>query len=354
MRISDILKVKVPTPSKKEPSPTSPIEPAKHSISEEKKTEEVSPAVSGERQDIYQELTIFMENFWLRLEKGKSLEKEALQNISRKFVNAFIGNSALIAELNKPTPPDDYLPYHSVNVCLLSVALGAKLGYSRERLFDLAQTSLLHDIGMIKIPKNVFLKSSPLSKEDMEKIEEHPLHGRSILENIKGITHDILHGVHQSHERENGQGYPDGYKNGDIHDFAKIIGLSDTYEALTHDRVYRKAMCPYKAIREIIRKDGQFFHLSFLKVLIETITFYPIGCYVQLNTGEIGIVKKIYSEFPMRPVVQIIWDNDKKKLEAGKEVDLSKQLLTSIKKIFKKETVDKFSESQNKGGKGAF
>ena len=343
MRISDILKGKTPPPSEKEfLSPSA--KPEKPFVSQEKRLEESIPAArAGSSESIYEELIIFMENFWLRVEKGKPLEKEPLQNLSTKLVDAFLEDSNnMLTYLNKPTPANDYLPYHSVNVSLLSVALGAKLGYDRPKLLELAQASLLHDVGMAKIPKNVLFKSAPLSPEDREKIEKHPLHGRAIVENIKGLTQDVLHAVHQSHERELGQGYPQRYKDGEIHEFAKIIGLSDTYEAFTHDRVYRKAVCPYKAIREIIRKNGQFFQHSILKALIETVTFYPSGCYVELSTGEVGIVKKVCADFPMRPVVQTVWDKNKKKLEETKEIDLSTHPFISIKRIFKKETVDKF------------
>lgn len=358
------MKGKVAPPEKKGPPAPSPAKSGKPSVpseriplGEDKKTEYTknppdSPFSKGEDKgdytekgvDIYRETTMLMENLWFKLEKGKSFEMGLVKNLSAKLVNVFLESPGLIAEVNKPSPIEDYFSYHSVNVCLLSVALGIKFGYNRERLFDLAQAALLHDVGMAKIPKNIFMKPEKLTETEKKKIQEHPLHSRSILENMTGFTHDILQGVHQSHERENGQGYPSGYKNGEIHEFAKIIGLADTYEALTHDRVYRKAICPYNAIREIIRKDGQFFHHSLLKILIETVTFYPLGCYVELSTGEIGIVDKVYSEFPMRPVVKIILDKDKTKISTDKEVDLSVQPFISVKKIFKKETLDKFLE----------
>lgn len=291
-------------------------------------------------ENLYRELVAFMENLFSSFEKNKPLELEQLQTISKKITNAFLDNTDMLAELNKPTPVENYLPYHTVNVCLLSVAIGNKLNYITDRLVELAQMGLLHDIEMIKISKNIFLKQKNLPEIEFKKIDESPI--RNLLKNAEIGNPDILDGLHQSHEREDRQDCnPQKYKKGEINNFAEILGIADTYETLTHDRVHRKAMNPYRAMKEIVREVGHSLYPSLLKVLIEVITFYPLGSYVQLSRGEICIVKKTSSEFPVRPVVQIIWDKDKQKLEIYREIDLLTQPFLSIKKILKKETVDK-------------
>jgi HD-GYP domain-containing protein (c-di-GMP phosphodiesterase class II) len=138
----------------------------------------------------------------------------------------------------------------------------------------------------------------------------------------------------------NGTGYPQGLHGRKINEYAKILAVVDTYEALTHPRPHRDALLPFDAMREIL-KDKARFDPHYLKVLIEQISIYPVGSWVELNSGEVGKVVKINKSNPLRPILDIIFDAQFQKIKEPKSIDLTKTPNLYIKKTLSEQEVDK-------------
>jgi HD-GYP domain-containing protein (c-di-GMP phosphodiesterase class II) len=136
----------------------------------------------------------------------------------------------------------------------------------------------------------------------------------------------------QEHEREKGQGYPQGLTGDKIHPYAKIIGLADIFDALTHPRSYRKMLPPFEAVRTIIRIRAEEFSPAIIKVMVEQLSFFPAQSWVQLNSGEIGRVEHINRQSPLRPVVSIRYDSQREALPSPKMVNLEKDEVLYIVK----------------------
>ncbi|MGK7376805.1 HD domain-containing phosphohydrolase [Planococcus sp. 1R117A] len=149
---------------------------------------------------------------------------------------------------------DRYTFKHSSRVANYAVKTAAKLDLERERVHNLFIASILHDIGKINIPEDVLKKPDKLTDEEFELIKKHPGDGADMLR--KTAYADLAEIVEQHHERVNGRGYPFGLKGEEILVEAKIIGVCDTFDAMTEDRAYRKAFTAQYAIDEIKRLAG--------------------------------------------------------------------------------------------------
>jgi len=123
---------------------------------------------------------------------------------------------------------------------------------------SMRKTGKFHDIGKLAVPDHILHKEGPLTPEEREVIEMHPLVGESILAGIPGFE-EILPAVRHHHERWDGTGYVDGLKGERIPLAAQLISLSDTFDALTEDRPYRKAFTVQAACQEILRQRGRQF-----------------------------------------------------------------------------------------------
>lgn len=173
--------------------------------------------------------------------------------LSVSTVPVFHYVSKIIEELRKigqtVEKKDRYTFNHSSRVANYAVKTAAKLKLSREHMENLFLASILHDIGKINIPEEVLKKPSKLTNEEFELVKKHPGDGAAMIRDTPYA--DIADIVEQHHERVNGRGYPFGLKGDEILVEAKIIGVCDTFDAMTEDRAYRTAFSPEYAMAEI-------------------------------------------------------------------------------------------------------
>ena len=159
--------------------------------------------------------------------------------------------------LDKSEQKDTYTHNHSNRVQDLSVKIAHKLGLSREINYTIALTSLFHDIGKFFIPDEILNKASKLSVEEFNYIKKHSTYSSELL---KGkFIDDISMIVEQHHERIDGSGYPKGLKGNQIRIEARIIGVTDSYDAMTSERAYRSAMTPKEAMEELKSLAGKTY-----------------------------------------------------------------------------------------------
>ena len=151
--------------------------------------------------------------------------------------------------LDKSEQKDTYTHNHSNRVQDLSVKIAQKLGLSSEINYTMSLASLFHDIGKFFIPDEILNKPSKLSDEEFNYIKMHSTYSSELLQGK--FIDDIAQIVEQHHERLDGSGYPKGLKGDQIRIEARIIGVTDSYDAMTSDRAYRKGMSPETALEEL-------------------------------------------------------------------------------------------------------
>jgi HD-GYP domain-containing protein (c-di-GMP phosphodiesterase class II) len=219
--------------------------------------------------------------------------------------------------------PFDYLVVHLVNVAIFAIEIGIGLLYSRDQLFKLGVGGLLHDVGMWKIPDEIVKKHGALNNEEFDMIKRHTEYGFEILSSLGEEYAWLAEIALQEHERENGKGYPRGLKGEEINENAKIIGLADVYEAISHSRSYKKYLLPHHAIKEVLNTLRGFFPPNIIKALVERLSIFPLYSYVKLNSGYIGRVVEVDEARPLRPTVEVLFDPQKKKVNKIQRIKLS-------------------------------
>lgn len=268
------------------------------------------------------------------LRTTKSINPPDLASTFKSLINSVIdeltSTSQAMIMLTDMQVSDHYLYQHSLNVCLYATQLGLSYGYNRNDLYMLSLGALMHDIGKTKIPRELLLKPGKLTVEEYEEVKKHAELGFDILRGMPNIPLLSAHCAFQHHERLDGSGYPRGLKGGEIHDFARWVGIVDVFDAMTTHRVYRRAMLPHEAVEILYTGSTNHFDRDKLSWFRDKIAIYPLGIEVTLNTGEIGVVVDLNANIPHRPIVRVVELEEGGPVAVPYEVDLSKKLSVMI------------------------
>jgi len=261
-----------------------------------------------------------------------SKEEKTPLNVTRRLMqsmfNHIVANESFIYGLTTIKNFDEYTLNHSVNVCLLSISLGRRLGLDKNELVDLGISAFFHDFGKTEIPKEILDKPSRLDKKEREIIEKHPHLGAEKLVQLKEQSYLPIRAINvamEHHLKEDLSGYPRYHKKKNINLFSKIVKICDFFDALTTERPYRKKVFTRtEVLKMMIEKSGLEFDPILLKVFVNMMGAYPVGSLVLLNTGEIGLVFEVNMEQANlnRPKVKIIADKNGHKID-GQVVDLT-------------------------------
>jgi HD-GYP domain-containing protein (c-di-GMP phosphodiesterase class II) len=209
-----------------------------------------------------------------------------------------------------------------INTAILASIMGNVLKFTSHRLIQLATAALLHDTGMVKVPKAILKKKEKLSTDEMNQIRTHPIHSYRVITKDLKYPEEIGVIALQHHERWDGTGYPRKLKGEDINPAARILAVADAYVSMINNRPHRNSMIGYSAMKNLLNDNGRHFDPKILKVFLESMGIYPIGSIVQLNNSAIGRVVQTHSEAPLRPAVELIIDEYGNKLGEREVVDL--------------------------------
>ncbi len=153
---------------------------------------------------------------------------------------------------------DPYTRGHCERIRTFSLMIARQLGFSEGERKNVELAALLHDVGKIGVPESVLLKKEKLTGKDWEVIRRHPRIGAELLSSIKQLR-EIVPAVLYHQERYDGNGYPEGLKGEEIPIIARIISVADTFDAMTTDRPYRKALSSEEALQELRKGAGTQF-----------------------------------------------------------------------------------------------
>jgi len=211
----------------------------------------------------------------------------------------------------------------SIMLMLYTIKMGLQLRLEHDELHALVMAGILHHIGLAQVPAGLLDKKEKLTKAEFKLISQGPELSAKYLQQCGVSDERILSAALQARERFDGSG-PGKLKGDEISSTARIIGLLSLFEALIHYRAYRKRLLPRDAIREILINHKKSYDPVYLKGLIEAISLYPVGTYVQLNSGDIGQVVRVSHRLPLRPVVHLTMDRKGNKITA-RDIDLESQ-----------------------------
>jgi HD-GYP domain-containing protein (c-di-GMP phosphodiesterase class II) len=260
------------------------------------------------------EVVKYFEKF---IESAREIREKVIkdQGISPSPVLAdlhYIIDNELIDELNEyaMSSPDNYdwMLLHTVSVTIASLKIGRGMGYDTKGLLELGLAAFLENVGMYKIPDFIPKKKEKLKKEEISFIKQHSNVSFQILSNL-GRRYGWLADVAlQVHERADGSGYPKGLSGQEILEMASIIGLIDTYIAMTEEKPYREKYLQSHAVNFIIKETKKLFPPQILKIFLNQISLFPVNSYVRLNNQSIGRVESTNENQPLRPSIEVLFD----------------------------------------------
>lgn len=273
------------------------------------------------------------------LENKKRVNIQGVKKTVSNLIDEVLSNREILVNFADIRNYDDYTFSHSVQVCVLSIITGISLGLDQIKLKDLATGALIHDIGKTRVDKDILNKPGDLTPEEFAEIKRHAEHGFEILRANQEISLLSAHIAYQHHERWDGNGYPRGLREQEIHLYSRIVAVADVFDALVADRPYRKAYSTNQAVSLMRRMSGSQFEPGILESFLANIAEFPIGTVVALSSGEIGVVVDTNREKPILPVVRVLFNKRLKPLSVVKEIDLTKDSSVHVSRVLGEEEV---------------
>lgn len=269
------------------------------------------------------------EKVFERAAEKQPMELSAAERAVSDMVDSTLVEDAdFINIVMEPYPAAPHYIYHAANCAVLSALLGMDLHMKKEQLKDLALSALLHDVGLINIRESLDYPGQ-LTKDTKAEVLKHPQRGAAMLEGV--VNEEILKAIHQHHEICNGTGYPEGLAGENIHLYARIISVADSFEAMTHERPYRsKPFDVSHAIKEMVEKGRGLYDRDVMKALLSRIGLYPVNSLVELSNKQIARVIRQNRQFPLSPLVQVEFDEDGNKMKSFPMIELTKNQLIHI------------------------
>jgi HD-GYP domain-containing protein (c-di-GMP phosphodiesterase class II) len=256
------------------------------------------------------------------LRQGRELNLAQLNRGVEAMVDSITRNPAAIGWLREIRRADHYGYHHALACSVWAASFGRHLGLEREDLREFALAGLLFDVGKARLPPALLAKEGALDADEQAMVRQHVEIGLDMLRGTPGVTPRILGMVATHHERHDGSGYPAGLAGFRIPMGGRILGLVDTYDALTSVRSHASALSPHEAVSELYQMRGTAFQSELVEQFIQTCGIYPTGSLVELSDGRVGVVTSVHTLKRLRPSVMLLLDADHRPLPDFVTLDL--------------------------------
>lgn len=265
-----------------------------------------------------------MKSLMTNIQQGKPLDTGALEPLTEKIMESVFRNNNALVSLTHIKNKDDYTFMHSVSVAGLLIVLAKANNLSEEVIYQIALGGLLHDIGKMRTPDKILNKPEALTKEEFAIIRNHVKDAEPLIKDHLNLSGNTLDVVFQHHEKIDGTGYPYGLLGNQISEIGKMSAIADVYNALTSSRVYKCAWEPAFALKKMLTLANKHLDKSQLFNLIYCLGVYPVGSFVEMESGRIGIVIDQHDYDITKPLVKLFYNN-KREYTQVKTVDLSQE-----------------------------
>ncbi|WP_206482944.1 HD-GYP domain-containing protein [Thalassotalea sp. G2M2-11] len=220
--------------------------------------------------------------FFDKIQRGDRIDSHFLINFIGTFTNKILCETESYLYLNMLEEKDNSLAEKSIRVFVFFLVFAKHIGVKKTQLLDIAIAAMLHDVGMLSAPKEL-LNSAFISKNERKYIENHTKIGVDILKKENTFSELILNTIKHHHENIDGSGYPSGLKGREISLYSRMLNITCMFEALTRNRVYRKAVSPIEAIKSLVHNINTKLDHRLTLRFIEAMGLYPPGSIISLK-----------------------------------------------------------------------
>jgi len=255
------------------------------------------------------------------IQSGRPPDIRMLKRASHVLIDSVYDSEKTLLRLTAVRKAGDVLPRHYVNVCVLSLLVGKRLGLSRFQMARLGMAALLHDVGRLSVPE----VSDDMDAGTWEMFKGHSRKGVETLLKLKGLNESAVSAMivaYEHHRNPDGSGYPEQLEPKEMNLFSRIARIADNFDAATSSGVYGRISVPPPKVIEIMRhRSGQYYDRDLMALFLGAMGLYPVGSFVLLSDGTAGIVTSPGhgKEGISRPSVTLVCSGSP---ETGREVDL--------------------------------
>jgi HD-GYP domain-containing protein (c-di-GMP phosphodiesterase class II) len=259
------------------------------------------------------------------IRSGKDLSTRAFSISIDSLLDEITRNKEMLIQLTDIRTQDNEMYVHALNVCMMSVILGLNIGFSPVQLKELAIGALLHDVGKLELIRDDDAKDVKL---------HHTWRGFELLKNKREYSLLIAHVAFQHHETIDGLGVPRQLNEEQIHLYARIVAVTNTYDNLLFNlKEDGSRMLPHEACEHMMALAGVKLDREIVVQFLKSVSVYHTGASVHLSTKETGVVVGQHRGLPGRPIVRVVkQDTDSNNLEI-KEIDLAKHTTVFIDNV---------------------
>ncbi|MDR2028360.1 MAG: HD-GYP domain-containing protein [Treponema sp.] len=266
----------------------------------------------------YVDLIERLDAVFFNIASGVSVEIRSIDNITGRLIQAVREQrDSIIGFILGGEVSGHEQAKSSVNTAILASLISLELRFLNHKIMQVVTGALLHDVGMLRLPKDILDKRGGLSDAELQRMQAHPLYGYKIICKELLYPEDVGIIALQHHERWDGEGYPRRLSGIEIDMGARIVSVADAFEAMVSEKPYRNSMMGYQAMKNLLSDNSRRFDPDVLKAFIQTMGIYPIGSIILLNNGSIARVVEVQGDAPLRPKICILIDEFGKVYEQG-------------------------------------
>lgn len=263
-------------------------------------------------ESVFNEYMNYIEQVFTHYATHKEIDQNELSETIQELVMFVKDHKRYILRIN-PNPDDagkNFLVIHSMRTTVLAIAIAQQLHLPLSKIIEVGVTSIIHEIGMLRVPPQLYMSTRSLTIGERATISKHTIFGYTIVKDLE-FPLSIQLGVLEHHEKENGLGYPRKMMGDKISSNAKIIAVACSFEAISSPRGYKAERSTFDAMIELIQNKNHAYDDSVLKALLYTVSLYPIGTYVYLSNRKVAIICDTNPDNPKYPIAQLLTEKNK-------------------------------------------
>jgi len=282
---------------------------------------------------VHKRTSSIVKSFMEDVSIGRAINVEIAKKVVSECVDSVMKSPDALMWLTQLKNKDEYTSQHSVNVCILSIALARQINLPENEIQDIGLCGLMHDMGKMQIPLEILNKPGRFEPEEFDIMKTHPALGMKILMSSDGMPGCVIDAVYGHHEQIDGNGYPRGLPAEAIHPYTRIVSIADVYDAISSDRIYKAGKTHLDTINILIQISDKQLDSGLVIKFIESLGIYPPGNIVELGNGEVAIVVETNYIQRLKPRITILLDKDKKRIKP-RLLDLAKLDLDETDKSY--------------------
>ncbi|GAB3025787.1 HD-GYP domain-containing protein [Bowmanella dokdonensis] len=260
----------------------------------------------GRARFLHDQGKVLMKRLLTAMELGSPPEPEVVDEYADRVIASSKRNPDALMTLTRIRDKGGYQMEHATNVSVLMARFAQFRQMSEGEVHALTLAGLMHDLGMVLIPDSLLEKEAALSAHEREMVQTHVEKSLSDLRKQAVFPAEAIQAIAEHHERLDGSGYPDGLKGDHISLYGRMLAIVDSFDAMTAERPYRKAMPTSKALK-ILLQAPELYDETLVQQFVKCVGVYPTGSLVRLDNGKVGMVIRQNEKLPLQPRIKVFY-----------------------------------------------